>query len=67
MTGDQRQLWALKFALNHVQIGSTDPAHADFNEHLAGSRLGWRNVAKDEGIGGHVADVAKNHCPHDDK
>ena len=47
MTRDQRQFRALEFALDHMQIGSTDAAHADFNEHLAGSRFGNRNVLDD--------------------
>ena len=66
MTRDQRQFRTLKFALYHVQIGSTDTAHADFNKHLARSRLGYRNVDENEGIGAHIADVSENHCPHGD-
>lgn len=66
MTRDQRQFGTLKFALDHVQIGSTDTAYADFDKHLARSRLGYRNVVENEGIGANIADVSENHCPHGD-
>ena len=67
MTRDQRQFRALELALDHMQIGSTDAAHADFNEHLAGSGFGNRNVLEDQRIGSHVPDVSENHCPHGDE
>jgi hypothetical protein len=64
---NERELGAIEFALDDMQIGSADATDADCHQHFTRARFRHRKVIKQKRIGTDIPGVSENHCFHDDE